>query len=104
MSNSKTELVKLPEEQIKQEMGKLKLDWKLVKEGTELYREFEFKGYYKTIAFVNSVAWIAQQERHHPDLEVSYGKCIVRYTTHDANGLTVNDFKCVHSIEALGAE
>ena len=102
MSNSETEFVKLSQDEVKTELEKLNSGWELIKDGTELCKAFKFKGYYKTIAFVNSVAWIAQQEKHHPDLEVGYGQCQVRYTTHDAGGLTANDFKCAQKIESLG--
>jgi 4a-hydroxytetrahydrobiopterin dehydratase len=50
---------------------------------------------------VNAVAWIAHVEDHHPDLEVSYGKVVVRYHTHAAGGLTLNDFVCAAKINRL---
>ena len=54
------------------------------------------------MAFVNAVAWIANKQAHHPDLEVSYGHCVVRYTTHDAgNSLCMNDLICAAHIDAL---
>ena len=58
--------------------------------------------YYHTMAFVNAVAWIANKQAHHPDLEVSYGHCLVRYTTHDAgNSVCMNDLICAAHIDAL---
>ena len=69
--------------------------------GTEIRREFTFKGFYKTMGFVNAVAWIANAEGHHPDLEVGWGRCLVRYTTHAVSGLTENDFICAAKIDAL---
>jgi 4a-hydroxytetrahydrobiopterin dehydratase len=53
------------------------------------------------MAFVNAVAWIAHQQDHHPDLEVSYKRCLVRYSTHAINGLSENDFICAAKIDAL---
>ena len=47
------------------------------------------------------LAWIAHQEDHHPDLEVGYNRCMVRYSTHTAQGLTLNDFICAARIDAL---
>lgn len=64
-------------------------------------KRFEFKNYYQTMAFVNAVAWIAHTEGHHPDLEVSYRSCRVRYTTHAVAGLSENDFICAAKVEAL---
>jgi len=67
-----------------------------------IYRDFEFKNYYKTIAFVNAVAWMAHQENHHPDLSVSYNRCRVQYSTHAIGGLSENDFICAAKVDALG--
>ncbi len=64
-------------------------------------KEYSFKNFYETIAFVNALAYIANQEDHHPDLAVSYNKCSVTFTTHDAGGLTENDFICAARINAL---
>jgi len=66
-----------------------------------IYREFTFKNYYKTMAFVNAVAWIAHQENHHPDLSVGYNRCLVRYSTHAIQGLSENDFICAAKVDAL---
>jgi 4a-hydroxytetrahydrobiopterin dehydratase len=64
-------------------------------------KRFEFKNYYQTMAFVNAVAWIAHSEGHHPDLEVSYRSCLVRYLTHAIGGLSENDFICAARVDAL---
>jgi 4a-hydroxytetrahydrobiopterin dehydratase len=77
-------------------------DWEIVSSGKEIKREFRFKNFYHTMAFVNAVAWIANQESHHPDLEVGYNYCRVRYSTHAVNGLTKNDFICAAKINNLG--
>lgn len=75
--------------------------WELNDKGDELSRTFPFKNYYHTMAFVNAVAWIAHQEDHHPDLEVYYNKCHVRYSTHAIKGLSQNDFICAAKINQL---
>ena len=66
-----------------------------------ILKKFEFKNYYQTISFVNAVAWIAHKENHHPDMEVSYRVCNIRYSTHAINGLSENDFICAAKVEAL---
>ena len=75
--------------------------WSADPEFRELRKEFRFKNYYETMAFVNAVAWIAHAADHHPDLEVGYNRCVVRYSTHDAGGLTEKDFASVLRIEKL---
>lgn len=64
-------------------------------------KRFDFKNYSQTIFFVNAVAWIAQNQGHHPDLEVSYRSCRVSYTTHAIGGLSENDFICAARVDAL---
>jgi 4a-hydroxytetrahydrobiopterin dehydratase len=73
--------------------------WEQINGG--ICRRFEFRNYYQTMAFVNAVAWIAHSENHHPDLEVSYKQCLVRYRTHAINGLSANDFICAAKVNAL---
>ena len=53
------------------------------------------------MAFINSLAWIAHQEDHHPDITFGYKKCRVEYSTHAVDGLTENDFICAAKIDAL---
>jgi 4a-hydroxytetrahydrobiopterin dehydratase len=67
----------------------------------QISKEYKFADFYETIAFVNALAYIANQEDHHPDLAVSYDKCTVSFTTHDAGGLTENDFICAARVNAL---
>src|SRR5687768_7774817 len=69
--------------------------------GGEIARTFKFQNYYETTAFVNATAWISHREDHHPDLEVGYNKCTVRYSTHSVGGLSENDFICAAKVEAL---
>lgn len=65
-----------------------------------IQRLFEFKDYYHTIGFVNFIAWISHCENHHPELEISYNRCIVRYSTHAILGLSENDFICAAKVDA----
>jgi 4a-hydroxytetrahydrobiopterin dehydratase len=67
----------------------------------EIRKRFSFKNYYQTMAFVNAVAWIAHAEDHHPDLEVSYNTCTVRYSTHAIGGVSDNDLICAAKVDRL---
>ena len=73
--------------------------WGLANGGIQ--KMFQFKNYYETMAFVNAVAWVAHREDHHPDLEVGYNKCTVRYSTHSVGGLSENDFICAAKVDSL---
>jgi 4a-hydroxytetrahydrobiopterin dehydratase len=71
------------------------------REGKELRKTFSFKNYHETMAFVNASAWISHREDHHPDMSVHYNRCVVAYSTHDAGGITLNDFICAAKLDAL---
>jgi 4a-hydroxytetrahydrobiopterin dehydratase len=77
--------------------------WKLSGDGEELSIEktWDFDNYYQTMSFVNAVAHVANQRDHHPELNVSYKRCVVRYRTHDVGGLTITDFECAALVDAL---
>jgi len=69
--------------------------------GNEISKVYRFRNYYETMAFVNATAWISHHENHHPDLEVSYNHCRVRYSTHAIGGLSENDFICAAKIDRM---
>ena len=75
--------------------------WQL--SGDAIQKTYSFKNYYETMAFVNATAWISHREDHHPDMEVGYNKCTMRYSTHSVGGLSENDFICAAKIEQLFA-
>lgn len=75
--------------------------WQVSNDGKLISRRFTFPDFYHTMAFVNAVAWVSNQENHHPDMEVGYNYCTMKYTTHAVNGLTQNDFICAAKIDAL---
>lgn len=73
--------------------------WEL--QGKELVKTCRFANYYETMAFVNATAWISHRENHHPDLEVGYKECRIRYSTHAIGDLSENDFICAAKIDSL---
>jgi len=75
--------------------------WELVEDGQAIRKTFLFDDYYRTMAFVNALAYTAHFEDHHPDLSVHYNRCVVRYSTHDVGGLSNNDFICAAKAQIL---
>lgn len=73
-----------------------------------LARQFSFKNYYETLAFVNAVAFVIHAEDHHPELVVGYNRCAVKFNTHSVDGgkggISENDFICAAKINALAAQ
>ena len=66
-----------------------------------IQKHYEFADYHRTMAFVNALAWVAHAEDHHPDLQVSYKRCTVRFNTHSVGGISINDFICAAKVDAL---
>jgi len=75
--------------------------WEISEEGDSIRRRFKFPDFYRTMAFVNALAWIANQEDHHPDFSTGYNYCDVTYSTHAVDGLSENDFICAAQVNAL---
>ncbi|MBD2451072.1 4a-hydroxytetrahydrobiopterin dehydratase [Nostoc sp. FACHB-152] len=61
-------------------------------EGNKLQTTRKFKDFVAAIEFVNKLVEPAESAGHHPDIEISYNKVTITLTTHDAGGLTQNDF------------
>lgn len=78
--------------------------WELAENGSALTRTFTFPDYYRTLAFVNALAWVAHREDHHPDLGVHYDRVVARFSTHDVGGLSENDFICAAKASAFYEE
>jgi len=57
-----------------------------------IVRTYKFDGFPKSIAFVDQIAKRAQKLDHHPDIDIRFDQVTLVLTTHDADGLTENDF------------
>jgi len=64
-------------------------------------RRFGFDNFYQVMAFVNAVAEIAHAQDHHPEMLLGFDACTVSFSTHSAQGLTLNDFICAAQVSAL---
>ena len=70
-----------------------------------IVKTFSFKNYYETLAFVNAIAYVIHREDHHPELIVTYNRCVVKFNTHSVNGgrggISENDFICAAKVDAV---
>ncbi len=78
-------------------------DWHVMDDarGVRIRREFRFKDFGATMAFVNAAAWVAHRMDHHPDMSVHYSRCVVEYTTHDVGGVSELDLDAARRVDAL---
>ncbi len=81
------------------QLAHLRPDWSVVDQA--LQADFRFSNFQRTMAFVNAVAAIAHEQDHHPDMRVGYGHCQLRFATHSAGGITLNDLACAARVNAL---
>jgi 4a-hydroxytetrahydrobiopterin dehydratase len=66
-----------------------------------LTKVYKFKGFMPGVELINRIAPIAEAEKHHPDLLLSYGSVTVWLWTHAAGGLTENDFILAAKLDRL---
>jgi len=81
----------LADERTRELLRELGDDWQLDQSG-HLSREFRFANFVDALGFANRVGEIAEEQAHHPDLYVAWGKCGVTIWTHKIDGLTESDF------------
>ncbi|HEY8024205.1 MAG TPA: 4a-hydroxytetrahydrobiopterin dehydratase [Burkholderiaceae bacterium] len=74
-------------------------------DGARIVKTFNFHDYYETLAFINAIAYVIHAEDHHPELTVTYNRCVVKFDTHTVNGgkggISVNDFICAAKVDAV---
>jgi 4a-hydroxytetrahydrobiopterin dehydratase len=91
----------LTPEQAAQFLTQVSGSWVLLEGARAIRRDFAFRDFYRTMSFVNALAHIANIEDHHPDLEVGYNYCRVKFTTHAVKGLSENDFVCAAKVDLI---
>jgi 4a-hydroxytetrahydrobiopterin dehydratase len=89
---------KLSEEEVAEKLSHL-TGWN--REGDVISKTFQFANFVKSLEFVNHLGTTAEEVQHHPDLEIRYDKVKVSLSTHDAGGITENDFKLATFAEQL---
>lgn len=91
---------RLADEQLSILLRQLAPGWEVV-DGHHLKREYPFKDFKQALAFVNRVGELAEQQQHHPDLHLGWGRVMITLWTHKIDGLTENDFRLAAKIDAL---
>jgi 4a-hydroxytetrahydrobiopterin dehydratase len=90
----------LTSKEIAEYMKQISKEWVLTDE-KKISRNFAFVNYRHTIDFVNKVADLAEEEGHHPVMNVSYGKIHIEIWTHAIDGLSENDFILAAKIDNI---
>ena len=72
-----------------------------VKNGDEIKKKFEFKDFIQAMAFVNSIAMLAERANHHPDIDIRWNKVQLVLSTHSEGGITQKDIALAKEIESI---
>jgi 4a-hydroxytetrahydrobiopterin dehydratase len=91
------ELELLSERQVQEGLTKL-VGWEL-RDG-RIRKQYHFRTFLRAIAFVNSVAYMAEAAGHHPDIKINYNLVTLRLITNSKGGLTERDFALAEEIDA----
>jgi 4a-hydroxytetrahydrobiopterin dehydratase len=83
-----------------EELKKQVPDWTVVN-GHHLNREFKFPDFKQALDFVNRVGALAEEQGHHPDILLAWGKAGITLWTHKIDGLTESDFIMAAKIDRL---
>lgn len=76
-------------------------DWTLSSDGARIEKSFKFKDFAQALTFVNKVGAITEEEGHHPDIGLHWGRVEVSLTTHAIGGLSENDFILAAKIDRV---
>ena len=74
--------------------------WEVL-EDKKIQKKFRFKNFVESMAFVNKIAQIAEEEGHHPDIHIIYSRVTIELMTHAIGGLSENDFIMAAKIDKL---
>ena len=78
-------------------------EWNLTNDH-HITRVFKFPDFVQALGFVNKVGALAEEQGHHPDILLTWGKAEITLWTHSVNGLTESDFIMAAKIDRLGAK
>jgi 4a-hydroxytetrahydrobiopterin dehydratase len=71
--------------------------------GKTIGRELIFTDFVGAMKFVNAVARAAEKAQHHPDIDIRWNRVTLTLSTHDAGGLTANDFALAAVLDRCAA-
>ena len=92
----------LTEDQVQTRLDAEAPEWS--EAGGSIQRTYQFDDFVQAIAFLNKVADAAEAAQHHPDILIRYNKVTLTLTTHDAGGITDNDFSLARRADSAAEE
>ena len=75
-------------------------DWRVI-DGHHLEKSYRFRNFREALAFTNRVGELAEEQNHHPDIHLAWGRVKLIIWTHKIDGLTESDFVLAAKADAL---
>lgn len=75
--------------------------WQFDSDESALLRRWQTKGFAKAVYLSNLAVFLADQSGHHPDMRLGWGYFEIRFTTHDAGGVTAVDVNCAKRFDEI---
>jgi len=91
----------LSEAAAKKYLAKIDSEWKLSESNKIIERTYTFDDFKDALNWVNKVGALAENEGHHPDIDIRYNKVTLHLTTHAIQGLSENDFILAAKIDVF---
>lgn len=76
--------------------------WSITSDAKSIHKTYKFKDWKQAHEFVNKISDVAEEEGHHPDIDLHWGRVGVTLTTHAIGGLSQNDFILAAKIDKIG--
>lgn len=70
-------------------------------ENNSIYKEFKFSDFKSALEFVNKIGELAEEQNHHPDIELGWGRVKVTLSTHSEGGVTEKDKTLANFIDKI---
>lgn len=75
--------------------------WKITSDHAWIFKEFIFENFLAVLEFINKIAVIAEEQNHHPNIEMTWGYCKISIQNHQIKGLCKNDFILAAKIDQI---
>ncbi len=87
--------------QIEEYKKEVSSEWEVIEDNHKLMRKFKFEDFRKAMGFVNKVADVAEEDQHHPNIEIFYNIVKLTLWTHAIAGLSENDFIVAAKVDKI---
>ncbi len=91
----------LAQEKVDALLAQIDSHWQLTNTGLGIERKVNVSNFAQALALANRCGALAEQEDHHPDMQLGWGYFTVHFTTHSVGGLSINDFICAARFDQL---